>query len=594
MRMTQSIPAVAVLSALLITGTCVGAALAQDSTAHVSTSTPIRHVIVVVGENRTFDNLFATYVPPGGQTIANLLSRGIVRADGTPGPNYAQALQRIARQDGKYSVTPQRAGSYAVLPQPYADGGFGQRQDVPDERFPGDMPPGPFQITRYVNFGAHTGDPAHRFFQMWQQYDGGRQDLFVWVGETIGFGGENGVPGLVPGHTYQGGVAMGFYNMQSGDAPYFRTLAERFAIADNYHQPVMGGTGPNFYALATGDVASYVLDGQPARPPANQIENPEPLPGSDNWYRHDGYRGGSYVACADRDQPGVAAVYQYLDRLPYIPFRHGNCAPGTYYLVNNYEPGYSSAGVPAVLGPDRFVVPPQETPNIGQALSEKGVSWKWYAGGRGDGQHPDKEYCTICDPFTYSRTVMNGVLRQNLVDGADFYRDVKDAGHFPAVAFITPYDSVSGHPGYAMEPSYDGFVADIVDKVRSNPELWRNTVILITFDEGGGYYDSGYIQPIDFFGDGTRIPLIAVSPWVKTGYVDHTYYDHVSILKFIEHNWGLFPLSGRSRDNLPNPQHSAASPYVPLNRPAIGDLMNLFDFSAPRAAADVSSAGGGG
>jgi hypothetical protein len=54
--------------------------------------------------------------------------------------------------------------------------------------------------------------------------------------------------------------------------------------------------------------------------------------------------------------------------------------------------------------------------------------------------------------------------------------------------------------------------------------------------------------------------------------------DHASILKFIEANWGLPPLSTRSRDRLPNPVTDAGNPYVPLNRPAIGDLMNLFDF----------------
>ena len=109
--------------------------------------------------------------------------------------------------------------------------------------------------------------------------------------------------------------------------------------------------------------------------------------------------------------------------------------------------------------------------------------------------------------------------------------------------------------------------------------MWAKTAILITTDEGGGYYDSGYIQPLDFFGDGMRIPMIAVSPYTKKGYVDHTYYDHASVLKFIERNWGLAPLSERSRDNLPNPVASRHNPYKPVNAPAIGDLMNLFDFS---------------
>jgi len=72
--------------------------------------------------------------------------------------------------------------------------------------------------------------------------------------------------------------------------------------------------------------------------------------------------------------------------------------------------------------------------------------------------------------------------------------------------FVAPYDSVSGHPGYAIEPSFDELVHGLIERVRADPELWRKTAIFITFDEGGGYYDSGYVQLIDFFGDGTRIP----------------------------------------------------------------------------------------
>src|SRR5262249_2855822 len=105
------------------------------------------------------------------------------------------------------------------------------------------------------------------------------------------------------------------------------------------------------------------------------------------------------------------------------------------------------------------------------------------------------------------------------------------------------------------------------------------TALFITFDEGGGYYDSGFIQPLDFFGDGPRTPLIVVSPFSTGGHVVHNYTDHVSILKFIERNWGLAPLTGRSRDNLPNPRAKKDDPYVPVNSPAIGDLFDMFDFS---------------
>jgi phospholipase C len=86
------------------------------------------------------------------------------------------------------------------------------------------------------------------------------------------------------------------------------------------------------------------------------------------------------------------------------------------------------------------------------------------------------------------------------------------------------------------------------------------------------------VQPLDFFGDGTRIPLIVVSRFTKPGHISHEYSDHVSILKFIERNWNLKPVTSRSRDNFPNPVAEKLNPYVPVNTPAIGDLFDLFDF----------------
>jgi len=98
-------------------------------------------------------------------------------------------------------------------------------------------------------------------------------------------------------------------------------------------------------------------------------------------------------------------------------------------------------------------------------------------------------------------------------------------------------------------------------------------------DEGGGYYDSGFIQPVDFFGTGPRIPMIAVSPFSRGGHVSHVYAEHSSVVKFIERNWRLKgALTERSRDNLPNPKQSDDNPYVPRNMPAIGDLFDMFNF----------------
>src|SRR5438876_9974704 len=80
--------------------------------------TPIRHLIVVIGENMSFDNLYGTYEPPPGQTVANLLSNGIVRPDGSPGLHFARATQYMASEHERYVVTPPRTGTYKRLPQP--------------------------------------------------------------------------------------------------------------------------------------------------------------------------------------------------------------------------------------------------------------------------------------------------------------------------------------------------------------------------------------------------------------------------------------------------------------------------------------------
>ena len=169
-------------------------------------------------------------------------------------------------------------------------------------------------------------------------------------------------------------------------------------------------------------------------------------------------------------------------------------------------------------------------------------------------------------------------MRTNhIVDTDELYKDIKK-GTLPAVSYVKPSGWVDGHPASSKWDLYEGFVKKIVDAVKANPSLWASTAIFVTTDEGGGYYDSGYVQPLDFFGDGTRIPLIVVSPYTKPGHISHTYADHVSILKFIEHNWYLNPITSRSRDNLPNPT-AGSTPYVPGNSPAIGDLFDLFQFN---------------
>ena len=231
-----------------------------------------------------------------------------------------------------------------------------------------------------------------------------------------------------------------------------------------------------------------------------------------------------------------------------------------------------------------FTVPPSTVPTIGDQLMEHGVSFASY----GDEfnryladpnfNDPLNNYCDICNFFQYNTAIMTSAAARaaHLKDTVDLYSAIGD-GTLPAVSFVKPSGFVDGHPASSKWDLFEGFVKKIVDQVQANPDLWASTAIFVTADEGGGYYDSGYVQALDFFGDGTRIPLIAISPYSTGGHVSHEYTDHVSILKFIERNWGLGKVSSRSRDNLPNPV-TVLNPYAPVNGPAIGDLFDLFDF----------------
>jgi phospholipase C len=636
------------------------------------TTSPIKHVIIIVGENRTFDHVFATYKPTHGQTVDNLLSRKIIKADGTPGPNFSEAAQFDSddfHQD-KFQISPEKDAVYPTLPPPLTGGpsdvckdngictlaqamasenglfptyyqfmltgGTEQPSHVPDQRILNvlNLPSGTFQLTSSsFPYDSYAASPVHRFYQAWQQSDcnikyatprnpsGCKADLFPWVEVTVG-AGTNGKPLPVNFDnrtTGEGSTSMGFYNVQEGDAPYLNYLANAYSMSDNYHQPVMGGTGANSIMLGFGDAIWFSdSNGNPAKPPegvevyagtpnagiVNEIENPNPQPGTNNWYTEDGYGaggfgspvsgGGSYSNCSDSDSPGVFSVLNYLASLPYEV--NPKCDPGHYYLLNNYNPGYFGDGSNAYtdhnVANTAFTIPPTKQHSIADLLMANGVSWKYY-GDQWDSYLTDKyqinfgtvgaksdQYCNICNPFQYETEIMAdaSVRTAHLKDTADFYEDLK-TGNLPAVSYVKPSGWVDGHPASSKLDLFEGFVKKVVNDLKANEELWESTTIFVTVDEGGGYYDAGYIQPLDFFGDGPRIPMIVVSPYTSAGHISHSYTDHVSILKFIERNWNLGTISKRSRDNLPNPTPTKGNAYVPSNSPAIGDLFDLFDFS---------------
>ena len=280
----------------------------------------------------------------------------------------------------------------------------------------------------------NTGDPVHRFFQMWQQSDcssasislvnpsGCLHDLYTWVATSVGWqitkDGTTTPPPQPPNMeddqaTFQGGIAMGFYNMAQGDYPYFQSLAQKYAISDNYHQPVMGGTGANSQFLLTGDVFYFTdpTTGNATKPSDTLIEKPDPQPNANNYYTfaspnisippatifsNGGDAGntstGGLVNCSDPSQQGVPAILDYLAVCP-IDLK-SNCAADHYYQVDNEYPFYATDGTPApqwasnpaiikneFSAGSAFSIGPQTIPTIGDSLSAAQISWKYYGEG---------------------------------------------------------------------------------------------------------------------------------------------------------------------------------------------------------------------
>lgn len=633
------------------------------------TETPVKHVIILIGENRGLDHTFGVYQPKGrGQTIDNILSKGIVDINGQPGRNFERAQQYfVAPQASFYFGAPLNAkqpyGRAMLMPQPNTNGApqnvtsladleallsnptgatptapldpdvvalLGGEPDLEaqDQAFlstgstglptgqldtrvnhAGQLPPGPFPLQNgtLLTDDDYTGDMTHRFFSAAQQQDcniakatrenptGCLLDLFPFVMSTFSATDKSE------------GNEMGFFNAEQGQASILKQLADRFTLSDNFHQSVLGGTAANHIMFGHADAIFWSDgNGNPATPPATAIANPNPVAGTVNQYTNDG----NFVECANPANPGVAPIVDYLKQLPYRAAP--NCQANAYYLVNNVNPGYLPNGA---IANNEGGIPPSSVRSIGDALSDANLPWAYYGGEYNNAvalsnaavaADPDNPqlttglfallesnptaglaaafgvtYCQICNPFQYDTSVMADPTTRaaHVKDTADLIAAIKN-NTLPAVAIGKPDGLLDGHPQTSKIDLFEGYARNLLDALDANPQLKAETVVFITWDEAGGYWDSGFVQPVDFMGDSTRIPLLILSPWSTGGLINHAYGDHVSLVKFIERNWHLKPLTKRSRDNLPNPR-TGDNPYVPENMPAIDDLFGAFDFNHP-------------
>ncbi len=438
-------------------------------------------VIIIYGENRSFDNLYGLF--PGANGIANALKQDTYRQIDRNG----QPLTK--------------------LPPVWAKG------NVADPGIPGDLPNRPFRIDAApVNLplSTITRDLVHRFYQNQEQINGGKNDQFAAVSDA-------------------GGLTMGYYDGRS--LPLYR-LAQKYVLADNFFMGTFGGSFLNHFWLVCACTPQF-----PDAPQAmisRLDENGKLL--------------------RKPESPASA-----LDGPP-IYANDGSVTPDGYG-VNTIQPPYQPSGIvpdpnnPAMAAASGNPLPAQSAKTIGDTLSAKGISWKWYAGGwnvaqtdRGQIYKDGVKFQAHHQPFNYFQRFAPGSSDrvEHLKDEDDLLADIA-AGSLPHVVFYKPQGTFNEHPGYADVLSGDQHITDLVTRLQATKQ-WRRMAIIVTYDENGGFWDHVAPPQGDRWGPGTRIPTIIISPLAKKKHVDHTPYDTTSILKFLTRRFDLEPLPGVRTD----------------------------------------------
>jgi len=290
-----------------------------------------------------------------------------------------------------------------------------------------------------------------------------------------------------------GGTTMGYYEWAA--IPVQWRLAQEFVLLDNYFQGIHGGSFANHFYLIAATLATY--------PDAPAVVRAELAPD------------GGVVKDGDVDPEGR--------------------------VVNNLDPPYPPQRVPNILQT------PQTAPTIADRLDAAGVSWRWYATGWGAGADAVKQgLMPHHNPFQYVQRIMESPEgRAHIRDASEFVKALREGG-LPAVAFVKPHWKENAHPFSSTVGAADRWIGEMVTAIMAS-RYWSRVAVVITYDEGGGWFDHVPPPVVDPFGLGTRVPALIVSPYAKRGVVAHGLYDHASILKLIEWRFGLEPLTERDR-----------------------------------------------
>ena len=491
-------------------------ATTPDTTALLKSK--VKTIVVIYAENRGFDNIYGMF--PG--------------ANGIPGINPA-ATGAIAPQIDR------DATALAKLPMSW--GGVTTPGFTPaiTEAMSAGLDNAPYSLAgHYTDFGftTVTHDMVHRFFENQMQIDGGKNDRFAAFSDA-------------------GGLVMGYHD---GSGMALWNVAHRYVLADNFFTATFGGSFLNHQYLICACAPEYPNADTAAAKPSISVVDAAGTGFSSNLTL-----AATSPASAMTGPPAFMLA--------------GNLAPKNYFgdatfrAVNTMQPPYQpSRNAPSATDPSTSAklyadpgitntLPPQTATTIGDLLDAQGVTWKWYAGEYAStlasatsdrvfqqvavsGQGIDYQFHH--HPFNYYAKydpVTGAAARQAHFDDASKLLSDIAAGTLPQVVFYKPVGDFNQHPGYASIDAGDKHLADVIAKLEASPQF-ANMVILLTYDENGGWWDHVAPPKGDLLGPGSRIPAIIVSPFARAGTVDHTQYDTASIQRLINRRFGTTALPG--------------------------------------------------
>ena len=478
----------------------------------------IENVVVIYAENRGFDNLYAFF--PGANGLQNVKAEEFLQRD-----RDGSVLSELPPIWG--GLTP--AGVTPAVPQD-------KTAHLPNKPFAIDDPSGfntpPTIVTR---------DLWHLFYQNQMQINGGKNDKFAAFSDA-------------------GGLVMGYYD---GSKLPMWDLAKKYVLADNFFQGAFGGSFLNHFQLVCACTPVYPnADAGPAKQLIAAVE-PDRV-----------------SAKLASDSPKSA-----LEGPPKLLVKAGQISPD-FYAVNTMQPPYQpSENPPAKDGDPLYAnsnvpttLPPQRDVTVGDLLSLKGVTWAWYAGAwqdalSGGRDKPVPNFQFHHQPFNFFVQYAPGTaaraehLKDGGLGGVEFIKDI-DAGKLPQVSFYKPQGNLNEHPGYTDAMSGDRHIADLIAHLEKSPQ-WAHMLVVVTYDENGGFWDHAAPPTADRWGPGSRIPTIIVSPYANMGMVDHTLYDTTSILRFITRRFNLPILAGLAERDAALKAH---------NQPPLGDLTAALKF----------------